>query len=99
MADETKKKGGRPPLSPEEREVRRKAKVKRDNERQKERGYPARKSYIERHKGEIYEPKLRIPASNKPELEQLLVKTGLTVTQLFVGAVKEKYGIDLSEPK
>ena len=40
-----------------------------------------------------------MPASNKSMLEQLLAETGLTVTQLFVGAVKEKYGIDLSEPK
>lgn len=99
MANEIKGKGGRPPLSPEDREARRKAKIKRDNERQKERGYPARKSYVKRHKGEVYEPKLRMPASNKGMLEQLLAETGLTVTQLFVGAVKEKYGIDLSEPK
>lgn len=99
MADEMKKKSGRPPLSPDEREARRKAKVQRDNNRQKERGYPARKNYVERHRGEIYEPKLRIPAANKPELEQLLAETGLTMTQLFVGAVKEKYGIDLIELK
>lgn len=95
MADETKNKGGRPPLSPEEREARRRAKIQRDNERQKERGYPAHKNYIERHKGEIYEARVRIPSSNKPVLEQLLSETGLTVTQFFVNAVKEKYGIDL----
>lgn len=97
--DDEKKKGGRPPLSPEEREARRRAKIKRDNERQKERGYPAHKNYIERHKGEIYEARVRMPSSNKSTLEQLLSATGLTVTQLFVDAVKEKYGIDLSEPK
>lgn len=99
MYPENTKKPGRPPLSPEEREARRIAKNKRGNARQKERGYPARKSYVERHKGEIYEPKLRIPSSNKQDLERLLSETGLTITQLFVGAVKEKYGVDLSQQK
>nr|DAO56456.1 MAG TPA: hypothetical protein [Caudoviricetes sp.] len=99
MADEMKKKSGRPPLSPDEREARRKAKVQRDNNRQKERGYPAHKKYVEKHRGEIYEARLRLPADNRHLLEELLSNTNLSVTQLFTGALKEKYGVDLMEKK
>lgn len=95
MADETKKRGGRPPLSPEEREVRRKEKVKRDNERKKAQGYTAQKKYRETRKGRFYEPKLNIPVSKKSVLFQLLEQSDLTTTQLFVKAVEEKYGVDL----
>lgn len=99
MAEEAKKKIGRPPLSPQEREARRIAKNRYGNERQKQRGYPARKRYVEKHRGEIYEPKLRIPAYNKPLLEKLLADTGLTITQLFLDALETKYGVDLSKAK
>ena len=95
MADETKKKGGRPPLSPEEREERRKAKNRRDNERKKAQGYTAQKKYRENRKGRVYEPKLTIPVSKKDALFQLMEQTGMTTTQLFVSAVEEKYGVDL----
>lgn len=95
MADETKNKGGRPPLSPEEREERRKAKNRRDNERKKAQGYTAQKKYRENRKGRVYEPKLTIPASKKDALFQLMEQTGMTTTQLFVTAVEEKYGVDL----
>lgn len=95
MADETKNKGGRPPLSPEEREARRKAKNRRDNERKKAQGYTAQKKYRENRKGRVYEPKLTIPASKKDALFQLMKQTGMTTTQLFVTAVEEKYGVDL----
>lgn len=95
MADEVKSKGGRPPLSPEEREARRKAKNKRDNERKKAQGYTAQKKYRENRKGRVYEPKLTIPASKKDALFQLMEQTGMTTTQLFVTAVEEKYGVNL----
>lgn len=95
MADEIKNKGGRPPLSSEEREARRKAKNKRDNERKKAQGYTAQKKYRENRKGRVYEPKLTIPASKKDALFQLMERTGMTTTQLFVTAVEEKYGVDL----
>lgn len=95
MADEIKKKGGRPPLSPEERETRRKAKIKRDNERKKAQGYTAQKKYRENRKGKYYEPKLNIPADKKEVLFRLMDQTGLTTTQLFVSAVEEKYGVIL----
>ena len=95
MADETKNKGGRPPLSLEEREERRKAKNRRDNERKKAQGYTAQKKYRENRKGRVYEPKLTIPARKKDALFQLMEQTGMTTTQLFVTAVEEKYGVDL----
>lgn len=76
-------------------------------------GYAAQKRYRENHpdrvreqkrkqnqknKGSIYEPKLRIPAENKPLLENLLTSTGLSITQLCLGAIEEKYGVKLSKP-
>lgn len=95
MPNETKNKGGRPPLSPEEREARRKAKNKRDNERKRIQGYTAQKKYRDARKGRYYEPKLNIPANKKEILFKLMEQTNLTTTQLFVGAVEEKYGVVL----
>lgn len=89
------KRRGRPPLSPEEREAHRILKNKRDNERKKQQGYVAQKRYRENHKGELYEPKLKIPFEKKNDLLELLRSTGLTMTDLFVGAVEEKYKINL----
>lgn len=97
MADEIKKKVGRPQLSPEERELRRIAKYKRDNERKKAQGWVAQKKYRATHKPQVYEPKLRIPLSKKETLKTLLAETNLSATQLFVGAVEEKYGVILSD--
>jgi hypothetical protein len=100
MPDGTKKRG-RPALSEEEREARRIAHNQKTNERHKANGYASQKrcnaAYREAHRGEIYEPKLRIPSSKKGELQDLISKTGLTLTQLFVGAVEEKYGVILHE--
>lgn len=76
-------------------------------------GYAAQKRYRENHpdrvreqkrkqnkknKGSIYEPKLRIPIENKPLLENLLSATGLSITQLCLDAIAEKYGVKLSKP-
>ena len=96
MTDE-KKRVGRPQLSPEEKEKRRIAKNKRENERQRANGYAAQKKYRAAVRGKIYEPKLTIPINKKEQLFMLLKSTGLTMTQLFVGAVEEKYGIILHE--
>jgi hypothetical protein len=95
MADAKRKYTRLSELSPEELERRRVEKIKRDNESSKLRGYPAQKRYREAHKGEVYEPTVRIPAANKPLLEALLKSTNMTITQLFVGAVADKYGVDL----
>lgn len=85
---ETKKRG-RPPLSPElkaESQAKRKAYEKE-----------YRKSHPEIYCGRFYEPKLRIPIANKEELLSLLASTGLSISQIFIDAVREKYGIDLSK--
>lgn len=74
-----------------------KAKIQKQNARQKALGYPGQKKYREAHRGEIYEPRLRIPSANRAKLDALLQQTGLTVTQLFAGAVYAQYGIDLTK--
>ena len=101
MADDTmKKKRGRPPLSDEERELRRLETNKKQAERLKRNGYAAQKKYRETHSGykKNYEPKIKIPLEFRPNLDELLSKTGMTITELFVGAVEEKYAITLRYP-
>ncbi len=72
-------------------------------------GYAAQKRYRQNHpdrvreqnersRGKNYEPKLRIPIENKATLEKLLSDTGLSITQLCLGAVEEKYGVTLLKP-
>lgn len=97
MADVINKKVGRPKLSPEERELRRIAKYKRDNERKKAQGWVAQKKYQATRRSQIYEARLCIPLDKKETLKTLLAETNLSATQLFVGAVEEKYGVILSD--
>lgn len=76
----------------------------------KEGGYASQKRYRQNHpdrvreqkrkqserlRGKTYEPKLRIPIENKPIVEKLLSETGLTITQLCIGAIEEKYGVTI----
>lgn len=91
------KKRGRQSLSLEEREIRRKEKIRRDNERKKAQGWVAQKKYRANHpsRERVYEPKIRIPLDKKAVLTDLLEKTGLSITQLCIGAVEEKYGVSL----
>lgn len=100
MSTEPKKRG-RPPLSPEKKAERVIAKNKSTNEAHRKSGYSAQKKYRASHpevyRGRTYEPKLRIPMDKKDTLAQLMAQTGLTITQLFVGAVEEKYGVILHE--
>ena len=58
-------------------------------------GYASQKRYREKHKGDVYEPKIRIKKEYKKNLETLLSATGLSITELFVSAVEEKYNIVL----
>lgn len=97
--DIEKKKRGRPPLPPgikAERVAQRNASI---NAYHKSTGWAAQKKYKASHRdvcrGRTYEPKLRIPMDKKDILVQLMAQTGLTITQLFVGAVEEKYGVNL----
>lgn len=100
MADDTtKKRRGRPPLSDEERELRRIETNKKQAERLKRNGYAAQKKYRETHSyKKNYEPKIKIPLEFRSNLDKLLSKTGMTITELFVGAVEEKYAITLRYP-
>ena len=100
MADEIKKKRGRPPLSPEKKTERIIAKNQSTNAYHKKTGYAAQKKYKASHP-EVYcayEPKIRMPVDKKDVVTQLTAQTGLTITQLFVTAVEEKYGVILHKP-
>ena len=97
MPDEIKKRG-RPPLSPEAREARRIAKNKSSAEWHKKNGYAAQKRYKAAHpeqRGQNYEPKIRIALEFKPIIESLTAETGLSITQLFISAIEEKYKVVL----
>jgi len=111
MSDnENKRPKGRPPLSPEEREQRRIERNKRSNARHKETGYAASKKYNEANKDAVLDgarkrsKKMRdkysdlgilILREKRDALEQVLKETGLSITDLFIGAVEEKYSIVL----
>lgn len=104
---EEKKKRGRPPLSPEEKERRRVAKNATVAAYHKSTGYAAQnkykkanperyREYNRRARETVYEPKIRLHVSKKEALQSLLQAEGLSLTQLFVTLVLEKYGIDLT---
>lgn len=101
MPDGTKKRG-RPALSPEEKSRRIEDKRAYVANYSKKNGYAAQKKYRKTHpeiyKGRFYEPKLRIPVCNKEAFLQLADDNGVSVTQLCLSAIKEKYGIDFSDP-
>lgn len=72
----------------------------------KEGGYATQKKYRVEHPDRVkaarikaaqknYEPKVRIPREYKTAFDALLTQTGLTITELFIGAVEEKYNIIL----
>lgn len=60
-------------------------------------GYINQRNYAQRHKGEVYEPKIRIRAEYRPQLDSLLQQTGKSITELFLSAVEEKYGVILQK--
>lgn len=96
MPDKANKK--RVPLTPEELEARRIARNKSAMERHKKNGYAAQKKYRASHPekyNQNYEPKVRIPLEFKPTIESLTKETGLSITQLFISAVEEKYQVVL----
>lgn len=111
MADDTtKKRRGRPPLSDEERELRRLETNKKQAERLKRNGYAAQKRYRERNKEKTLEQqrlrskrykqsryyvKIGIPAENKPLLLKLAEDNGLSIEKLIITALKKQYGVDL----
>lgn len=99
------KKRGRPPLSSEERAKKASEHSKQSVERHKNTGYAAQKKYRALHPDRVraqaqryYEPKVRIPITSKPVLDELLASTGKTISELFIGAVEEKYGVAILKP-
>ena len=105
---EEKKKRGRPPLSPEEKERRRVAKNAAVAAYHKSTGYAAQnkykkanperyREYNRRARETVYEPKIRLHMSKKAVLQSLLQAEGLSLTQMFTTLVLEKYGIDLAD--
>jgi hypothetical protein len=106
--NEVKRGRGRPPLSPEERELRRIENIKRSNEWHKASGYASKKKYKAKHPEKVTESNavfrknhniitIFIPKELRPELDRTLLVTGLTITALFTNAVEEKYGIKLTK--
>lgn len=104
---EDAKRRGRPPLSSEERAKRIESRAIKSNEYHKSSGYSAQTKYRQAHleqyreykeaaRKRIYEPKIRIPFDKKEDLSLLLQRENLSLTQLFVTLVLEKYGLDLS---
>lgn len=97
MPDKANKK--RVPLTPEELEARRIARNRSSAKSHKRSGYAAQKKYRATHKEEkrrpFYAILLRVPAESKPVFERLSKDTGLTITELVICAIEEKYSIDL----
>lgn len=106
MADEEKKKRGRPPLTDEQKEMRRIEANKKQADRHKRNGYASQKKYKEAHpdkerewhkisRARYYMPTLRIPKEFHANLVELSNQAGLSINQLFINAVEEKYNIVL----
>lgn len=100
MADEPKRKRGRPPLSPEAKVESYKERNKYKNEWHKQTGYAAQKKYREAHpfvysERKYHDVKVYISRERKDDLKDLAKREGLTVSEMFIRAVEEKYSINL----
>ena len=98
--NQTEKKGrGRPPLSPEEKELRRIEYNRRSNEHHKKTGYVAQKKYKGTHPEvyDFYQPKVNIDKQYVDVLKSLVEKNQMTISEFFVDAVEKVYGVALSK--
>jgi|GEM_PF-1740046 len=108
--NQNKRPRGRPPLTPEQREESRIRNNKRTNQHHKNTGYASQKKYNESNKESVSEgsrirsKKVRekycdlgilILREKRDELNRILEDTSLTITDLFINAVEEKYNISL----
>jgi hypothetical protein len=93
MDNQVKRKRGRPPLSPEEREARRIEHIKRSNEYHKKTGYAAQAKYKKNHYDELT---VLFPKKARHILEEIITKEGKSISSLFLNAFEEKYNIKLS---
>ena len=96
---QTKKGRGRPPLSSAEKSQRKIENQEKASVAHKKTGYAAQKKYrgLNPEKYKRYAIGLVIAPEYQGNLEQLLSTTGLSRTELFINAVEEKYGVDLSK--
>lgn len=105
---EIKKKRGRPPLSPEERELRRIERNKRSSEAHKKSGYAADKRYRENNpdkiskKNRIYRNKndsltVTLSKEYRSVIDRLTNETGLSISDLFITAVEMQYDVKLKK--
>ena len=97
MAIEPKKRG-RPPMSPEKKAEAQARRSAAQNKHHKSTGWAAQKKYRSQHGGERYEAKVTMPAVNRDAFTALLEQNGMTISELVLGAVYEKYGIDFRKP-
>lgn len=69
-------------------------------------GYASQKRYKQNHPDRVieqrrkrserlFEPKLRIPRKNKHIVDRLISETGMNLSDLFIRAVEDKYGVTL----
>lgn len=110
MEEEKKKKRGRPRLSPDKKAEREKEKQAKSAAYHAASGYAAQKKYskahpekakqaasryAKKHNGELYSPHISIYKDFKQIIDDLAKTTGLSINQLFIGAVEEKYNVTL----
>jgi len=106
MPDETtKRKRGRPSLSPEEKEKRILARKEYYKEYQQRRSRNWDKSEVgvkynreraKNNRAKKYSPSISIPRAKKSALIDIANKENTSVNKLFISLIKEKYGVDLS---
>ena len=105
---EIKRGRGRPSLSPEEKETRRKELTKKSNDYHKSTGYAAKKKYKETYPDRIIESDKTFRESHdnlriflhkdfRANLNKIISESNMTITKLFLTAVEEKYGIALTK--
>lgn len=100
MTDEPKKKRGRPPLSPEAKAENYEERKKYTNEWHKKTGYAAQKKYRESHpfvysERKYHEARVHISREKRDILKELAKREKITISELFIIAVEEKYKVNL----
>lgn len=89
-----KPKRGRPPLSPEERELRRKESKKKYEQKRPDINIKRRESYKA-----VYDTiGVSVRKDCRHELDKLVEKTGMSMSALFSDALEEKYKINITKP-
>lgn len=100
MDSEQPKKRGRPRIerTPDEVEAIKKKRNAMSNAAHQKSGWAAQKKYKLQHRKDRYEIKVTMPASNKDAFLLFLKQTNLTISDVLLGSLYEKYGIDFRKP-